>query len=454
MFSDTGISLVTSPYVSQEENTDTVSLHDLLYHADLEYIVQLNFMVDLAFLLSHLHPQVLTNGKVPMVVIYDSTDADTAKQVVKKYPWIRLIAPKLSDRYGSHHTKAMILFFNTNGLKTAQIVIMTANMVEGDWNLMTQGVYRTPKCPLKLKKQPSSSPITGSIQGVEFGSPFERDMSNYLRAYDLPVLNEVAHRLRFYDWSCCKAILIGSIPGRHKGPDLKKWGMLRLAQVLQDYVQLSEQCCQESSIVIQCSSIANLTSRFIQSLERCLSSANNADEARQVTTKLVYPTVDVVAQSCTGLLESGGFLRLDESVYEKQRPWFEEHMVEWTSYTVGRHYLMPHIKTFTRIYLDSNTNKYALAWFLLTSHNLSRAAWGDLQVNDTQLYIKSYELGVFLAPSLWETPADPYVEMMPSTLFEPLPTNLPGVPVVPIRIPYDLPLNKQTSPCFVRRPYY
>lgn len=116
---------------------------------------------------------------------------------------------------------------------------------------MTQGVYRTPRCALKSKKDTGLSVAAGSIQGAEFGSPFERDMSNYLRGYDLPVLNEVAHRLRFYDWSACKAVLIGSIPGRHKGPDLKKWGMLRLAQVLQDYVQLPEQCCQESSVVIQ-----------------------------------------------------------------------------------------------------------------------------------------------------------------------------------------------------------
>lgn len=116
---------------------------------------------------------------------------------------------------------------------------------------MTQGVYRTPRCTLKSKKDAGFSVAAGSIQGAEFGSPFERDMSNYLRGYDLPVLNEVAHRLRFYDWSACKAVLIGSIPGRHKGPDLKKWGMLRLAQVLQDYVQLPEQCCQESSVVIQ-----------------------------------------------------------------------------------------------------------------------------------------------------------------------------------------------------------
>ncbi|ORZ17881.1 tyrosyl-DNA phosphodiesterase I [Absidia repens] len=413
--------------------------------------------MDLTYLMSHLHPHILTKGKAPLIVVYGSTDADVAKQVTKEYPWVRLIKPKLFDRYGSHHTKAMLLFFNTKGIKTAQIVVMTANMVQDDWEQMTQACYRTPRCSLKPKKNStasSSSPVSGSIQGVEFGSPFERDMCNYLRGYDLPALNEVAHRLRFYDWSPCKAILVGSIPGRHKQQARNSWGMLRLAQVLQDHVQLPEQCCKESSIVIQCSSIASLTQRFLDALEQCLSSANNSKDAHNITMNLVYPSMDTVAQSVTGLSQSGGFLRLDEDVYEKQRPWFEKHMKEWTSHTVGRQQLMPHIKTFTRIYLDTNTNKYALAWVFLTSHNLSRAAWGDLQLNGSQLYIKSYELGVLLCPSLWETQTDSYVEMMPSNLFDPSPCNLPGIPIVPVRLPYDLPLNNQTSPCFVRRPYY
>lgn len=54
---------------------------------------------------------------------------------------------------------------------------------------------------------------------------------------------------------------------------------------------------------------------------------------------------------------------------------------------------MPHIKTFAR-YNDQN-----LAWFLLTSANLSKAAWGALQKNNSQLMIRSYELGVLFLPS-------------------------------------------------------
>ncbi len=43
-----------------------------------------------------------------------------------------------------------------------------------------------------------------------------------------------------------------------------------------------------------------------------------------------------------------------------------------------------------------------LAWVLLGSHNLSQAAWGALEKNETQLHIRHYELGVLLLPSLEE----------------------------------------------------
>ena len=42
-----------------------------------------------------------------------------------------------------------------------------------------------------------------------------------------------------------------------------------------------------------------------------------------------------------------------------------------------------------------------LEWFLLTSANLSQAAWGVLQKNNSTLYIKSYELGVLFIPTLF-----------------------------------------------------
>ncbi|PIO68976.1 hypothetical protein TELCIR_09216 [Teladorsagia circumcincta] len=51
---------------------------------------------------------------------------------------------------------------------------------------------------------------------------------------------------------------------------------------------------------------------------------------------------------------------------------------------------MPHVKTYTDI-VDGVPQ-----WILVTSANLSKAAWGDLQKNKTQLMVRSYELGVLI----------------------------------------------------------
>jgi hypothetical protein len=55
---------------------------------------------------------------------------------------------------------------------------------------------------------------------------------------------------------------------------------------------------------------------------------------------------------------------------------------------------MPHLKTYTRA-LPSGE----LQFLLMTSCNLSKAAWGELQKKDSQLCIRSWELGVLLLPS-------------------------------------------------------
>lgn len=42
----------------------------------------------------------------------------------------------------------------------------------------------------------------------------------------------------------------------------------------------------------------------------------------------------------------------------------------------------------------------AIAWAAVTSSNLSKAAWGELQKGGAQLFCRSYELGVLLTPAL------------------------------------------------------
>lgn len=73
---------------------------------------------------------------------------------------------------------------------------------------------------------------------------------------------------------------------------------------------------------------------------------------------------------------------------------------------------MPHIKSYAA--LNDVTRKPD--WLLLTSANLSRAAWGKFEKNKTQLFVMSYELGVLV-----------------------LQKNHPDEPIV---LPYDTPVEK------------
>lgn len=63
---------------------------------------------------------------------------------------------------------------------------------------------------------------------------------------------------------------------------------------------------------------------------------------------------------------------------------------------------MPHIKTYTRF--DPGGSDPEVAWFCVSSHNLSKAAWGEevesKKYGRKQLKILSYELGALLTPSL------------------------------------------------------
>ncbi|KAJ8290291.1 hypothetical protein GJAV_G00011010 [Gymnothorax javanicus] len=109
--------------------------------------------------------------------------------------------------------------------------------------------------------------------------------------------------------------------------------------------------------------------------------------------KQVYPTVDNVRTSLEGYPAGGS---LPYSIQTAQRQlWLHSYFHRWSSESSGRSHAMPHIKTYMRTSPDFTE----LAWFLVTSANLSKAAWGALEKNSTQFMVRSYELGVLFLPS-------------------------------------------------------
>jgi hypothetical protein len=59
---------------------------------------------------------------------------------------------------------------------------------------------------------------------------------------------------------------------------------------------------------------------------------------------------------------------------------------------------IPHIKT----YYQLNEDDSSIKWFVLASHNMSKAAWGEIQYGQEgrQITIRHWELGVFVSPTL------------------------------------------------------
>uniref|UniRef100_A0A8C9V2K4 Tyrosyl-DNA phosphodiesterase 1 n=1 Tax=Scleropages formosus TaxID=113540 RepID=A0A8C9V2K4_SCLFO len=89
---------------------------------------------------------------------------------------------------------------------------------------------------------------------------------------------------------------------------------------------------------------------------------------------------------------------------------------------------MPHIKT----YMRTSPDFAELSWFLVTSANLSKAAWGALEKNNTQMMVRSYELGVLFLPSAFDMKTfkvqkNPFPATGSSASF-PVPFDLPPQP--------------------------
>ena len=89
----------------------------------------------------------------------------------------------------------------------------------------------------------------------------------------------------------------------------------------------------------------------------------------------------------------GGCLPYSKSTNTKQ-PWLWDHMYRWKAEASSRTRAMPHIKTYTRVSPDQDK----MAYFLLTSANLSKAAWGSMNKAGNSCLIMSYEAGVLFLP--------------------------------------------------------
>uniref|UniRef100_A0A673MCX6 Tyrosyl-DNA phosphodiesterase 1 n=1 Tax=Sinocyclocheilus rhinocerous TaxID=307959 RepID=A0A673MCX6_9TELE len=349
----------------------------------------------------------------PVILVHGEKRESKVRLIeqAKPYPHIPFCQAKLDIAFGTHHTKMMLLWYE-EGLR---VIILTSNLIRADWYQKTQGMWMSPLYP----RLPEGSPGTAG----ESPTNFKRDLLEYLEAYQAPELAEWIDHIKRHDLSETRVYLIGSTPGKYQGPAMEKWGHLRLRKVIEHTKPMPNE--EQWHVLGQFSSIGSMgldkTKWLAAEFQRTLTTLGKAGKSLaspETQMFLVYPSVENVRTSLEG--------------YPAQKQlWLHSYFHGWNADVTGRSNAMPHIKTYMRVSPDFTQ----LAWFLVTSANLSKAAWGALEKNNTQIMVRSYELGVLYLPSAFNMSTFP----VEKNVF-PASSSSKGFPV-----PFDLPPQRYSS---------
>lgn len=450
-----------SNYKVKDGDRDTISMGDLLGSIQLRHSYQFNFMIDLAFVTQFVKSP---NVKFTVVNQAQSDFLHIPDKLWETYQIHSIDASKNLKKFGSHHTKMMINFFNED--ETCQIVIHSMNLTQADYLLQTQMAWVSPR--LKFNKDKRDDIKNPSFNIDQTGVLFKRDLIRYLGKYQEPEINELMETLRNYDFDPIDVIFIGSAPGEYKYHDkevLKNvnsppcFGYGRLWQIIQQYKLQS----LDGSLVAQMSSISGpydgyKRNIFIHLLTSCVENgypfAKNSNYEfergkRKVEPMIIWPTVKEILGNFGGGQSGRALFYTNDGKwlgYKRQAEVLKNYLFKWRSNNTEdkskRGFLSPHVKTYT---LTEDRFK-TLKWFILTSANVSHHAWGKPMkfdpANKSLLHyeIGSYEAGIFIVPNmLYPNKDHEQNHLVPVYGKDTIEEGGKGYPV---RMPYDTPLEK------------
>lgn len=367
-------------------------------------------------------------------------DIHQVQDAAQRYPNIKTITAYMPEMYGTHHTKAMVLFKHDD---LAQVVILTANFIQQDFR-MSQAIWRTPLLPLE-KAEPS---FTDLMPPLGSGRRFKHDLLTYFRGYSrkgTAILSELISQLKRYDFSAVRGALVGSIPGSQMPgqfePDeqdqIGRWGLPALKHILSSIptntTSSSLDPTHQPHIIAQVSSIASVGEKWLLStLIPTLSTTKGPSNPHHPKPKIsiIFPTATNIRNSVDGY-GSGSSIHIKTTTTAQAKQlavlkpmlchWFKpppppipsqshasphhphphHHHHQQVTRQAGRSRAAPHIKTYIRF---SSASQTTIDWALMTSANLSTQAWGSTPNPSSSgaVKISSYELGVLVWPALWD----------------------------------------------------
>lgn len=433
-----------------EVNKDTVRVADLIGSADLQETFQFNFSVDLPFFLTFLHSSFLArkqNGNKQKKIMFITgsrlldPDYEETESITSNYNICEVVAD-IPTRFGTHHTKMMINFFED---LSVEIVISSSNITRLDFGGLTQMVWRSGRLPQ-----------SGETIG-EKGIQFKKDLIGYLNKYKKVPVDKLATRLNLYNFLSVDVELIASAPGKYnlqKDSSLYGYGSLYkalernnlllnnknvehdeidndkhnkkkhynvLAQVSAISYPFSTEKWATAGIFthLLCPLIFSKDEKF-RLLAPGKESIKRHQKEHNYTPHIIFPTVDEVASSTIGYV-AGSAIHFDYTRSFVHKNYFTQaikpYLSKWdssdTKEVTGRERVMPHVKLYM---CDNADNWKTIKWCYMGSHNLSKQAWGSKKgnkfVNDhsDEYEVSSYELGVLFTPKEGTTMVPSYKE--------------------------------------------
>jgi tyrosyl-DNA phosphodiesterase-1 len=433
-----GIPLPASFTAAFPRQRIALSLQDILGGRAWHSVVFSNYMTDLD-LLAHQLPGIFGGDSKTRIGIFSGEgDHDHLKAAVKKHKiedrLCFLKRPRMAMPYGTHHSKFILAFSNDltqskvhgDGGDGVRVIIGTPNFIHCDLAATNQAFF-VQDFPASLR--PKSSPFGDTLRQYLLATCGGKEL--------LEPLQSITH----VDFSNASAHLVGSVPGTYRDDNTSLWGMERLSSIIK--ANTDSKHSTVDYLTWQYSSQGRMSTKYLADLKRCMLPHTSAKALDSVATRIIVPTEEEVRTSIEGW--RGGislpiyqkvsipaisanlhrftpnFLLGTDAPTETPAPFHWEIEVQHfknASETSGRHRATPHIKSYAAV-APSDAGSSHLHWLCVTSSNLSKAAWGEWQLNGTQYMIRSYELGVVFTPGLPPitpssfslTPHDPIVPL-------------------------------------------